>query len=95
MIEEAHDDYSEHLKTLLADPDFRKEWEADEAEYRVRAAIIAARLASGMTQKQLAITSGIDQRAISRIESGNSNPTVRTLGRIAHGLGRSLKVEFI
>jgi DNA-binding XRE family transcriptional regulator len=89
------DDFTRHLEQLMQDPEFRQEWEADEAEYRARVAVIQARLAAEMTQKQLAERSGIDQRAISRIESGNTNPTVRTLGRIAKGLGKKLKIEFV
>ena len=89
------DDFTHHLEQLMQDPEFRQEWEADEAEYQARVAVIQARLAAEMTQKQLAERSGIDQRAISRIESGNTNPTVRTLGRIAKGLGKKLKIEFV
>jgi len=40
-----------------------------------------------ITQDQLAERSGLDQASISDIENGDANPTVRTLGRVAAGLG--------
>jgi transcriptional regulator with XRE-family HTH domain len=40
-----------------------------------------------LTQEQLADRSGLDQANISDIENGDANPTARTLGRIASGLG--------
>ena len=48
-----------------------------------------------MTQKQLAEVTGIAQADISRLESGTANPSLRTLKRLAAGLGMELKVEFI
>lgn len=37
----------------------------------------------------------MNQRSISRIEMGNTNPTVRTLGRIARGFGKKLQIKFV
>lgn len=48
-----------------------------------------------MTQKELAEKSGLRQSNISRIESGAASPTVDTLSRIAAGLGKQLKIEFV
>lgn len=58
-------------------------------------AILRARRAQGLTQKQLAERSGIRQPNISRIESGVSSPTISTLQKIADGLGKQLHIEFI
>lgn len=46
-----------------------------------------------MTQKDLAAVTGITQGDISKLEQGNSNPSLKTLQRIADGLGMQLKVE--
>lgn len=92
---EKMDDFTKHLNELLKDPEFRECWEADEAEFQARSAIIQARIETGMTQQQLAEATGMNQRAISRIESGRTNPTVRTLGRIARGFGKQVKIEFV
>lgn len=57
-------------------------------------ALIEARRASGMTQKELAEITGIAQGDISKLETGNVNPSLRTLMRLAEGMGMQLKVEF-
>jgi len=44
-----------------------------------------------MTQQQLAAASGIRQSEISRIESGNGNPTLKTIGALARALGAELR----
>lgn len=89
------DDFQRHLAEMLKDPEFRKCWEEDEAEFQLRLAIIDARNETGLTQEQVAKASGLNQRVISRIETGNANPTLRTLSRLAKGFGRTLKIEFV
>ena len=56
--------------------------------------MIKARLEQGITQKQLSEMTGIQQSNISRLESGNYNPTINFLKRIAKALGKELYVEF-
>ena len=58
-------------------------------------ALIEARRASGMTQKELADRTGIAQADISKLENGNANPSLRTLQRLADGMGMRLKLEFV
>ena len=48
-----------------------------------------------MTQEQLAEATGIHQADISRLEHGTANPSLRTLKRLAAGLGMTLKIEFV
>jgi len=48
-----------------------------------------------MTQKELAEKTGIRQSNISRIENGSASPTIDTLARIAAGLGKQLKIDFV
>lgn len=54
-----------------------------------------ARENMGITQKELANKTGIDQANISKIERGIANPSLTTLKRIAHGMGVRLKIEFL
>ena len=62
--------------------------------YALLAANLAARRrALGLTQGELAQRSGMSPALISRIESGRQPPTVRTLMRLADGLGASLSVH--
>ena len=58
-------------------------------------AILEGRDERDLTQKQLAEVTGIAQADISRFENGTGNPSLRTLKRLAEGLGMSLKVEFV
>lgn len=57
-------------------------------------ALIEARHASGLTQKELSDLTGIAQGDISKLETGNVNPSLRTLIRLATGMGMQIKVEF-
>ena len=88
-------DFRNYLDEQRKNPEFAAEYEAMRPEYEAIRAVIAARLESRMTQKELAEKTGIRQSNISRIESGVSSPTVETLARIASGLGKQLKIEFI
>ena len=45
-----------------------------------------------ITQKQLAEASGINQAEISRIERGDHNPTLLTVGRLLRPLGGRLSI---
>ena len=83
------------LKEELQDPEFRKEYEALQPEYEIKRAMIQARMNSGMTQKQLAEKTGIAQADISKLENGNANPSLRTLQRLASGMGMQVKLEFV
>lgn len=56
-------------------------------------AVAAARAVRGISQKQLAQMTGIDQSDISRIERGTANPSISTLERIAKALGGKLTVS--
>ncbi len=56
-------------------------------------AVAKARALSGMSQKQLAAATGIDQSDISKIERGLANPSVSTLERIAKALGGRLAIS--
>lgn len=53
-----------------------------------------AKIDSGLTQKQLSDKTGITQSDIRKIESGNANPSLRTLQRLATGMGMKMKIEF-
>ena len=87
--------FDEFLEDQLEDPEFRAEWDALEPEFAIVQAMIDAREDAGMTQQKLSELTGIAQADISKLESGNGNPTLRTLQRLAAGMGRRLKIEFL
>lgn len=82
------------LDEQMKDPEFSLEWEMLEPEYQIIKAMLDARSERNMTQKDLAKASGIAQGDISKLENGNANPSVRTLQRLAAGLGKRLKLSF-
>ena len=88
-------DFKNYLAQQMEDPAFAAEYEAQRTEYEAIRAVIAARLACNMTQKELAEKTGIRQSNISRIENGSASPTIDTLARIAAGLGKQLKIDFV
>ena len=50
---------------------------------------------AGLTQQELADRTGIDRSDISKLENGSANPSLRTLKRLADGLGMQLQINFI
>ncbi len=88
-------DFNSFLNEQLKDENFKKEYDAFEPEFAIIRAMIDARRESGMTQKELSERTGIAQGDISKLENGNANPSLRTLQRLAEGMGMQLKVEFV
>lgn len=87
--------YKDFLNEQLRDDDFKKEYDALDAEFSIIQALLDARKNSGLTQMDLAERTGIAQADISKLENGNANPSLKTLQRLAEGMGMRLKVEFV
>ncbi len=87
--------FNDFLNEQLKNPNLKKEYDALEPEFSIIQAMIDARKISGLTQKDLAEKTGIAQADISRLESGNANPSLKTLQRLAEGMGMKLKLEFV
>ena len=87
-------DFKDFLAERLKDPEIRAEYDAVEPEFSLMQAMIDARKSSGLTQKQLSERTGIAQSDISKLESGNGNPSLRTLERLAKGMGMRVQIEF-
>ncbi|MBD5559166.1 MAG: helix-turn-helix transcriptional regulator [Clostridia bacterium] len=68
--------------------------EQQKPELQIARALVEARQEKHVTQQQLAERTGIAQADISRLENGNSNPTLRTLQRLADGLEMVVQVGF-
>lgn len=50
-------------------------------------ALRRVRLAAGMTQEQLGLESGVQRNFISLIETGQNQPTITTIAKLARALG--------
>lgn len=87
--------FNDFLNEQLKNPEVKKEYDTLAPEFAIIQAMIDARQASGLTQKQLADKTGIAQADISKLEHGNANPSLRTLQRLAAGMGMQIKIEFV
>lgn len=86
--------FSKLEKEMLKDPEFKKAYDALQPEFELAAAIIQKRIEKKMTQAALAKKMGTKQSAISRLESGESNPSFTLLRKVAKGLDAKLKISF-
>ncbi|MCD8192364.1 MAG: helix-turn-helix domain-containing protein [Oscillospiraceae bacterium] len=86
--------FDDYLQERLQDPEFKSEYDALEPEFSLIRAMLDARREAGLTQKQLSERTGISQSDISKFETGNGNPSLKTLQRLAAGMGMKVKIEF-
>lgn len=87
--------WKEVEKELLEDPEVAKECANLEAEYQIIRQLITLRKEKKLTQKELAELIGDKQSNISRLESGNYNPTLAKLKKIAGCLNGRLEIRFV
>jgi len=87
LMEDIHDEARRGGPKALA------EYAAFGAHYRLAREVFDLRKARGLTQRQLAAKSGIQQAEISRIEAGDSNPTLSTIAILARALGAEVSLE--
>lgn len=80
-------------KELLEDKEIAEEYEKLRPKYLLIGQLIKARAKMGLTQTELAKKVGTKQSAIARIESGNANPSVSFLEKLAQALGSKLVIQ--
>lgn len=81
------------LTKQLEDPAFRAEWERTALGRAVALRIVEYRIQHQLSQTALADRLGMKQPAIARLESGDHNPSLGTLSRLARGLGIEFRIE--
>ena len=86
--------FQEHKKRMLRDPEVRREYERLGPEYELIEEMLKKRIEKKMSQADLAKKMGTKQSAISRVESGNGNPTLSFMQKIAQALGSRLSISF-
>jgi len=77
---------------ILENEEVRNELKMNEAEYKIIEDIITTRMERNLTQKDLAELVGTRQSNISRLESGNYNPSLGFLQKVASAMGKKLEV---
>ena len=86
--------YKEYKKAALAnDPELRAEYDALAPQYKIIDAVVSERIKQNLTQAELAERAETKQSSISRLESGNYNPSIVFLQKIANALGKRLEVQ--
>ena len=85
--------WEEVRKELLSDPETKREYDRLAPRYAVISDLIAARIKQKMTQNDVAVKLGTKQSAIARLESGNSNPSLDFLQKVADVLGYKLSIH--
>lgn len=86
--------YREYKQAALeGNPVLREEYDALRPQYEIIDAVIAARIEQQMTQAELAKRVNTKQSNISRFESGNYNPSLEFLRKLAEALGKDLSIS--
>lgn len=85
-------DWRELKAELMKSQEFKREYDALEPEYRFLKALVEQRISKGITQEMLARKIGTKQSAIARLESGQANPTIGFLKKVADALDVELEI---
>ena len=80
---------------LMADEEFRQEYENLDEEFSVAAQLIEARLKANLTQDEVARRMGTTQSVVARLESGSPLPSLRSLKRYASAIGGKLEIRVV
>lgn len=84
--------FEEMKSDMLKDEEFEIEYEKLKPRYEAIEQIIRARKEQNITQTELAKRVGTQKSNISRLESGNYNPSLDFLAKIAESLGKKISV---
>ena len=85
--------FNKYLKEQLKNPEFKKAWDEIEIESTIAEGVIGKRIEKNISQRDLAKKINSTQAVISRIESMNANPSIKTLKKIAKALDAKLEIK--
>ena len=85
--------YPDFKNKLLANPEVKEEYEQWKAEFDVARALIKARIAAQMTQRDVATKMLTSQTHIARMESGQHLPTLQSIAKYAHAVNQKITIE--
>ena len=86
-------DFNEIKKELLRDPEVKKEYDRLEPKFDLIRSIIEKRIEKNISQEELANRMGTKQSALSRFESGNYNPSLSFMQKVAQALDSKLEIK--
>lgn len=85
--------FEEVKKDMFKDEEFKAEYERLKPRYEAIEQIMRARKEQNITQEELAKRVGTQKSNISRLESGNYNPSLDFLVKVAESLGKHLSIH--
>lgn len=88
--------FQDYLKGQLKDEEFRKGFEEEGVYAQLAIQIARLRTRKKLSQKRLARLLHTSQQTVSRLEDpSNTSYSLRSLVKLAHALGKELKVQFV
>ena len=93
MVNKKATDFEEFEAELLKRPGVRREYESLKPKYDMIRGLIERRNQLHISQTQLARMVGTKQPAISRLEKGDNNTTLRTFFKVADALGLDISLK--
>ena len=82
-----------HAREMAENATYREAYEALEVEFALVDALIQARTRAALSQAEVASRMGTTESVVSRLESGRSKPSTRTLERYAEATGHRLHIS--
>jgi ribosome-binding protein aMBF1 (putative translation factor) len=89
-----HPSWREVRDTFLAEPEVQESYQELAPRFAVVRQLIALREQRGWSQRQLADRAGMKQPQLARLETGQVEPKLDTLQRLATAMGFRVRVSF-
>lgn len=86
-------DFVDIKKELLSDPEVKKEYDRLGPRFDLIRSMIEKRIEKNISQEELASRMGTKQSALSRFESGEYNPSLAFMQKIAEALDSKLEIR--
>lgn len=94
VIKAGEESYQRWQEVLMQNPEFQAVYEEEAAKSALWLQLVEARLAAGLTQKQMAERIGISQAQVARIEKEDYDSyTLTTLRKYVAALGEGFSLE--
>ena len=87
--------YHQFKNKLLQDEKIKKVYDELSPEFDFISIFIKKRIEKGLSQEKLAKRVGTRQSAISRLESGRYNPSLKILRKVAQVLDAEVKITLV
>ncbi|WP_370293134.1 helix-turn-helix domain-containing protein [Thalassolituus sp.] len=78
----------------LENDDVRMEYDALEEEFAFISQLLKMRTQAGLTQEEVAARMGTKKSNISRLEKGNTSPSIKTVQKYARACGFAVTLNF-